>query len=669
LVQPKGGNLQRKFTFNRKTGAGVELYRNTNRYITISGLERGTCPVLPSLDALIDTLFDRYSSKTPQSPASQSPSNGEFDFNDASPQDYDDLIRIGAPDGDRSELFHSVVWHLAGQGKTSDSITDELARHPAGIGAKYADRLFEEVVRSYAKWKSHRRRSALGEEAATGEEAGDAWPEIYVVAGELPRVVAEAEKALILSGREVFQRGSQIVRPVLQRLKASDDRETRGWQLVAVTGPDAVVILTCSARFWKYDARKKGWVAVDAPTKVAEAWLAGTGRWKLPLLTGVASAPFLRADGSVWETPGYDAATGLLYKPECVFPPVPARPTRDDAVAALTLIEDLLSGFPFVAPADRSVGLSAILTPLDRRSMPSAPLHGFTAPAAGTGKSKLVDIASALATGRIAPVTAQGATEEEIEKRLAARFLTGDPVISIDNCEHPLQSAFLCQALTQGMVSIRLLGHSRTVETPTVSAIYATGNNLQIAGDLTRRTLLCALDARCEHPERRVFARDPVDTARANRGRLVVAGLTILKAWRIAGEEGTQPLGSFETWSYRVRDALIWLDRADPCETLLTVKAQDPKVLTHAAIMTQWREYIGLGCELKIQEIINRSLNARELHTALMNVAVARNGIVLSPDRLGRWLNQVNGKIVGGTFIEKTRILEGYPLWRLRCVP
>jgi hypothetical protein len=82
----EGEDLQRKFTFDRKTGAGIELYRNTNRYITISGLERGTCPALPPLDGLIDTLFSRYGGKAKQS--------GGFNFNDASPQDtqsYDDL--------------------------------------------------------------------------------------------------------------------------------------------------------------------------------------------------------------------------------------------------------------------------------------------------------------------------------------------------------------------------------------------------------------------------------------------------------------------------------------------------------------------------------------------------------------------------------------------------
>ena len=64
--------------------------------------------------------------------------------------------------------------------------------------------------------------------------------------------------------------------------------------------------------------------------------------------------------------------------------------------------------------------LGAMLTALDRRSMATAPLHAFTAPVAGSGKSLLVDIAAALTTGQPAPVISQGRTEEELEKRLGA---------------------------------------------------------------------------------------------------------------------------------------------------------------------------------------------------------------------------------------------------------
>ena len=53
-----GSELHRKFTFDRQTGAGIELYRNTARYITISGMQFGEGPAeLSLLDELIDRLF------------------------------------------------------------------------------------------------------------------------------------------------------------------------------------------------------------------------------------------------------------------------------------------------------------------------------------------------------------------------------------------------------------------------------------------------------------------------------------------------------------------------------------------------------------------------------------------------------------------------------------
>jgi hypothetical protein len=54
-------------------------------------------------------------------------------------------------------------------------------------------------------------------------------------------------------------------------------------------------------------------------------------------------------------------------------------------------------------------------------------------------------------------------------------------------------------------LNIRVLGVSKNIETPVNAAIYATGNNLTIVGDLSRRTLICGLDAHCEQPELRMF--------------------------------------------------------------------------------------------------------------------------------------------------------------------
>jgi hypothetical protein len=511
-----GAETHRKFTFDRKTGAGIELYRNTARYITVSGLEVSECAALPSLDGFIDTVMARHAGGTARA------EDGTLDFNAAERQklfDYEDLIKNGAPEGQRSEAFQAVVWHLAGQGWSVEQIVDELAKHPRGIGAKYADRLLVEVTRSYEKWKSHKRASVTGGEAPAGD-----WPQIVLVGGELPRVVDEAETALLGSGREIYQRGGQLVQPLLlPTIPPNDD-----WKFAPLTRPWLVQALTCAARFLKWDGRMKSFVAVDAPDEVAEALLSRGGNWKVPVLTGITKTPFLRSDGSLCERPGYDPTSGLLFKPgHESFPAIPQQPTKADAVEALRVLDRLLDGFPFVSPAARAVALSAILTMLDRRSMTAAPLHAFTSPAAGTGKSLLVDIVATLATRCAMPVISPGGSEQELEKRLSAALLAGDAAIAIDNCEHFLQSTFLCQALTHQSLNIRVLGFSKLIETPVNAAIYATGNNLTIVGDLTRRTLILrprrgtgaagTADVHQQRPTHSADATGQAGSCRANR--------------------------------------------------------------------------------------------------------------------------------------------------------
>ena len=179
------------------------------------------------------------------------------------------LIENGAPEGERSEKFQEVVWYLASMGWTIEQIVDELAKYPNGIGLKYANRLLAEVTRSFGKWQSHRRAGVTGSSAIP---ATMSWPQIQIRPGELPRVVSEAEDALLLLGRDIYQRGGLVVRPVLnQSLKASKDRETESWQLLPVTRPHLVEVLCCAAQFLRYDKRAKKFVSVDAPNKVAEA--------------------------------------------------------------------------------------------------------------------------------------------------------------------------------------------------------------------------------------------------------------------------------------------------------------------------------------------------------------------------------------------------------------
>ena len=312
------------------------------------------------------------------------------------------------------------------------------------------------------------------------------------------------------------------------------------------------------------------------------------------------------------------------------------------------------------------MALSAILTILDRRSMTAAPLHAFTSPTAGTGKSLLVDVAAMLATRQPMPVISQGRTEEELEKRLGAALLAGDTAIALDNCEHPLESSFLCQALTQQKLNIRMLGVSKNVETPVNAAIFATGNNLTIVGDLTRRTLICALDAHCERPELRTFDTNILDTARTQRPRLVAAALTVLRAWHVADARvRVLPFGSFDVWSHRVREPLVWLGRADPCSTVAKVREDDPKLSALLTILLQWKEVLGTNSAHTMREVINVAISHSDFYNALLAVGASRSGNVLSNERLGRWLKANEGKIVSGLSIVRAGSRDGYPLWRL----
>jgi predicted P-loop ATPase len=158
-----GPETHRKFTLDKQTGAGIELYRNTARYITISGNQLGRCDATPPpFDNSIDSLLKRYTNgganKHPNDTAGDVDSG--IDLNKAkakSPPDFDDVIKNGAPEGKRSELFQACVWHLATKGMNIADITNELGRHIHGIGAKYSGRLGQEVERSYTKWQENRK--------------------------------------------------------------------------------------------------------------------------------------------------------------------------------------------------------------------------------------------------------------------------------------------------------------------------------------------------------------------------------------------------------------------------------------------------------------------------------------------------------------------------------
>src|SRR5262249_28533384 len=115
----------------------------------------------------------------------------------------------------------------------------------------------------------------------------------------------------------------------------------------------------------------------------------------------------------------------------------------------------------------------------------------------------------------------------------------------------------------------------------------------------------------------------------------------------------------------RIREPLIWLGKVDPCETLIEIRKNDPHRDALIAVIMQWKEHLVLGEKYTVQNVIERAINAPSFYNALMNVAAARSGGMVSNIILGRWLKRVKGKIINGLTLLLAGFKDGYPLWML----
>jgi hypothetical protein len=485
-------------------------------------------------------------------------------------------------------------------------------------------------------------------------------PVVVIRVGEIERVVNETETALIAAqdkahvDHRLFRRGNQIVAIGFSADPTHDGKTIETQVIVPVEDYALLERIASAIVFMKFDGRKKALVRCDPPKEVAVTLRQRGYRMRLPPLVAVVNCPQFKANGQIMDKPGYDADTGIYYDPRgAVFPPVPAHPTKDQAATALKRILSLYETFDFETENDRAVAVSLVLTLIARTGISFAPLHAFDAPTAGSGKSKLVDIANILATGHEAGVIAQGHTSEEFEKRLSTQLMKGKQLIAIDNCSKEIEGDLLNQCLTQITVEMRVLGQSRDVVARCATVLSANGNNLVIVGDATRRSLIARLDPKVERPELRQLTYDPIVDTKGNRGELVVAALTILKAYRLAGKPGLLPkLQNFDEWSDAVRSAMTWLGLADPVTTQERLRKNDPLLTNLVRVAATWGAVIGCveartaseavaDAETRISsgtyENQKTELVHQDLHEAFM--AVAGRGGRISTEALGKYLS------------------------------
>ena len=141
--------------------------------------------------------------------------------------------------------------------------------------------------------------------------------------------------------------------------------------------------------------------------------------------------------------------------------------------------------------------------------------------------------------------------------------------------------------------------------------------------------------------------------AREDRAAYVVAALTILRAYFMAEERVTvTPLGSYEAWSRRVREALVWLGRADPCDTMASARRADPVTSQLLNVITAWRGSVGLNKGVPAQALVEMANRVdpsgghvhSDFREALLSVAIERGQIDVR--KLGKWLSKNENRVI-----------------------
>jgi hypothetical protein len=509
-------------------------------------------------------------------------------------------------------------------------------------------------------------------------------PIVRIVNGELPRTIDAAEQIVAKADPEIFEFASH---PVYLGLEVPPKNHLVAYRRRSMFRYETAHLADHWGRyvdFQKFDGNSKKWRSVDCPNKVAIAYLQRKGRRNLRPLRAVISAPTLRPDGSILDRPGYDEQTALFYDPcGLEYPAIPDKPTREQALAAIAKLKEPIRLFPYVPDhpakparsASRSVTLSGMLTGLIRPSLPTAPVHSSSATVAGSGKSMLDNIIAMIVTGRTVHPVAETTNTEEFEKRLATALIKGSQIIGLDNCTIPIGGGLFSQATTEPAVSIRDFGTLKDVDVENTALILVNGNNLVFLGDIVRRVLRVALDPQCERPELRKFNFSPFKQNAERRSELVIAGLTILRAYHVAGrpkQPNLDPLGSFDEWSAWPRSALVWLGEPDPCLTMAAARDTDPELKRLCNLLGAWSEAFPAGATIKraIQEAREHTSNPqlkdrRAAFLEAIEAIAGERGDIINARVLGNWIARHKGRIVDARCFEEAGTTRRATLWKV----
>lgn len=489
---------------------------------------------------------------------------------------------------------------------------------------------------------------------------------VLVVRGGMHNAV-DATLEILRHGGEHYDAGDAIIRIVGQEMIPT----TLDWFLDHL----ARVI-----QYERYDERAKKNVPMDPPSALVKRIMAKRGERGFKEIKAIATAPTMTADGRIIETAGLDEPTGLLLLAEDDLPKIPHSPTVEDAKQAFAELWRPFEKFPYAETEDRAVVLAALLTAVIRPCLDIAPAFGIDAPTAGSGKTLIARCLGIIATGAEPDISPPFEDEAETRKRIITMLMKGSGAILVDNVVGTIDGGVLAGVLTSKTFTDRILGTNQSVTVHNRALWMFTGNNLRPTRDLNRRILVARIDPLMEATEvyRREFDLDPADYCLRHRMKLVVAALTILRAYITAGRPRiTRNLGTFEAWAGTVLQTVAWCakmgiaDVGDPTTVLDRQVESDPEMNKLSGLLTAWHAAYAdapttVGKAIKRAEK-DETDTGKALAEALGEIAAQGKG--LNSKTLTLWIRGNAGKIVDGLKFERhIAKTEGLVWWMVRRV-
>lgn len=435
--------------------------------------------------------------------------------------------------------------------------------------------------------------------------------------------------------------------------------------ILDITPDSLTLLLARHTHTYKAKQDKHGdWIETPAnpPAALLKPALSETHWPDMKPLRAIATAPVIRPDGTILQTPGYDDDTALYYAPQVDVSRVPDVPDIAQVDEARRFVFDYVLGdFPWDGPASRANFIGLLMTPLLRPYVGGlSPLGAVSATSPGSGKTLLTDV-----IGRLFGLSSRAWVQDDTELRKSITALlasSSDPVVVLDNIGEFDQAdqPTLAKLLTSEVWHDRELGSSKQLGIPNDRLWLITGNSIKFGGDIPSRTVLVTLDPRMPDPDQRTGFQIP-DLGlwlqeEANRAQLLYHLLVLARDWITTGApRGSVPMRNFREWANAMAGFTAHHGLKGFMDNRKEVAAHDDEGIMWRAFLATWHRRFGSRAVAAAELLKDARGTWPDYEDSWTGTFITnRKGTLPSVVGLGKMLGSKDGRFFGSYSLHKT---------------